>query len=404
MELAIKDAIFYHAHCNLMAGLVEAGDLIYLGKRPGIKGMNAALREMGETRSLVDVLTGKDLPKNQSTNDAIGALIGNKPATNALARISLTGVLSGLQKASDSVLETDKKWQEAQSNFGGLLDPITVHSVNGVKDAVNKAIKSAKDRIPAIAATLETIKATLKGNSSDDVTAKANTDTQGQIAEMFLISHDLTRGANSFKDAVEKALSNVKKGAAAKLTKSAESISQSVKKALAEAITAGKIAIDVTRTKLVRADALKTVSLRTIKAITLERDAKDALKAAIKAAKGLDKAVGDAAIAKIKKVADAATQTSTKIKGVMTDSKKSIVASLSSYANGLDTTTGSGKAALNRLAKVVLKTVPADLKDAKAALLKILTPKLSTTEIVALAQAIVAPPAPAPAPPPVNPP
>ena len=185
-----------------MAGLVEAGDLIYLGKRPGIKGMNAALREMGETRSLVDVLTGKDLPKNQSTNDAIGALIGNKPATNALARISLTGVLSGLQKASNSVLETDKKWQEAQSNFGGLLDPITVHSVNGVKDAVNKAIKSAKDRIPAIAATLETIKATLKGNSSDDVTAKANTDTQGQIAEMFLISHDLTRGANSFKDAV----------------------------------------------------------------------------------------------------------------------------------------------------------------------------------------------------------
>ena len=173
---------------------------------------------------------------------------------------------------------------------------------------------------------------------------------------------------------------------------------------MAEAITAGKIAIDVTRTKLVRADALKTVSLRTIKAITLERDAKDALKAAIKAAKGLDKAVGDAAIAKIKKVADAATQTSTKIKGVMTDSKKSIVASLSSYANGLDTTTGSGKAALNRLAKVVLKTVPADLKDAKAALLKILTPKLSTTEIVALAQAIVAPPAPAPAPHPVNPP
>ncbi len=59
VERAIKDAISYHESCSLIAGLEQAAKSIERADNPGVDAMNKFLEKSGDTRSLLDVMTGK---------------------------------------------------------------------------------------------------------------------------------------------------------------------------------------------------------------------------------------------------------------------------------------------------------------------------------------------------------
>ena len=59
VQRAIKDAILYHEHCSLISGLEQAAISIERAENPGADAMNKFLKSMGETRSALDVMTGK---------------------------------------------------------------------------------------------------------------------------------------------------------------------------------------------------------------------------------------------------------------------------------------------------------------------------------------------------------
>ena len=59
VQRAIKDAIKYHENCSLISGLEQAAISIERADNPGADAMNKFLEKMGDTRSLLDVMTGK---------------------------------------------------------------------------------------------------------------------------------------------------------------------------------------------------------------------------------------------------------------------------------------------------------------------------------------------------------
>lgn len=59
VQRAIKDAIEYHENCSLLAGLEQAALAIERNENPGAEAMTRFLKKMGDTRSALDVLTGK---------------------------------------------------------------------------------------------------------------------------------------------------------------------------------------------------------------------------------------------------------------------------------------------------------------------------------------------------------
>ena len=59
VQRAIKDAIKYHENCSLISGLEQAAISIERADNPGADAMNKFLEKMGDTRSALDVMTGK---------------------------------------------------------------------------------------------------------------------------------------------------------------------------------------------------------------------------------------------------------------------------------------------------------------------------------------------------------
>lgn len=397
VEMAIADALHYHAHCNLMAGLVESADLIQLGKRPGIIGITNTLREMGENRTLVDILSGKVKPGEDAARDEVNE------------------VLAAFEDLQDSVEATRKKANSARKT---ALAPFDAGAKKKLPDDLDKAvkgfdadIKKADARVDgAIAEQMKTasniakqVTEITKALSSAKTAGKDRKAKQEEIldqrARLRLAKRDQKSTAKNHADAVEKAtkaLNKVAGNTVEKLKSAAANSTQAAANAAAAAVkAAGEAEAEV---KLVEASkSFAELDLRRLRVNTKDHDvttaiakAKKAMAAAAVAAgllKGdgvIDKKSEAAVNAKIKAAAKKSKKMIARADAALVKYRKEFATKILPFVNRLDDKKKKDQQAINSLAKLVFKTVPKDAAKAKADLIARLKKTLTDKQMIAL--------------------
>lgn len=181
VEAAIKDALFYHGECSLMAGVEKAGDAIKLAQDPGLDAVNRTLLKVNQMRMIAQeqVTDPADVPGMGS--NTIKLLQAGKP-TGGFAEEGLDELpnmtIGRLKLRAAKLAVAVTKRIDAISNFANDQDKKTV------RDAINATETEVDKKIDTCA--YEAGLATTAIVNALGVQAAANDDTQRKSAERGL--------------------------------------------------------------------------------------------------------------------------------------------------------------------------------------------------------------------------
>lgn len=243
VQRAIKDAIKYHENCSLISGLEQAAISIERAENPGADAMNKFLKSMGDTRSALDVMTGK--PQ-----------IGVAAATQDLPLLYVS--LDGSNQTRSTVRgDADKRLKIPADREKDPVARTALENWKAVVDAAFLAFDKAYTEIlkttVEIAAKVQELTAEIKDNktTTDQRSVKTaelaveQAKIRFQVNEMNRAEQTLARSVESALKRFESAMDKVKakivaeKNAetAAKTERTKESEAQIAKTARDQALT-----------------------------------------------------------------------------------------------------------------------------------------------------------------------
>jgi hypothetical protein len=303
IQRAIKDAIFYHDHCSLISGLEQAAITIERNENPGPEAMKRFLKNLGVTRSAMDVLVGKqvagvtavsrDLPEHYASLDG-----------SSQTRKTLRDSVDKALKITSGV-EADEVAQDAHKNWLGFADAAfsKFDAVYGekLKDTVGVAEKvheltaaiedkkTTEDERRIKTAELAVEQAKLRALSNDVKGAERTLASAVDIAlKGFANAITLVRAKVDAKVAADKA------GSAADIAKKALTAAETAKKIaqkkLDEANESGDEAA-IAKAKAELDEAAKVLKKAQTESIAASAAAKEAQEKAKKAKEEAEKAV-----------------------------------------------------------------------------------------------------------------
>ena len=175
LEAAVKDAIYYHGQCSIIAGFEMASDSIRQVQDPGLDAMNRSLIKLKATRKILQ-------DENLDMDSAVKIL--NKGAVAVSGGTTLTAhteVLPGALNTLESAIVTFDNvvpkaaitFKDADShnntvNKSNLLTNITTKFTKILKDNCNPIAKSADEKL------IETRSKKLNANEDTLITANAD--------------------------------------------------------------------------------------------------------------------------------------------------------------------------------------------------------------------------------------
>ena len=397
VQHAVQDAFAYHAHCNLMTGLVESAELIKLAKNPGIEGMNIALAQMGETRSLVDVLAGKAGSTPDKANDEVSELLALSKSVEEAATVTLDAAKKSEAQALENLTGETPEWTAAKAT----LDKVYSDAGTKLKEVLDKAGLEARN----VAGRLAKIKTDLAAGNSDAV--KARDQAVDERAVLRIAMRDVRNAgevnSKSIKDAVKAYEEAIRK----KLTQLETDAQSALKIVVAEEALAVAAAAAAEKAAS-SAEGIKTLAGKTAMHRQAEaehekvRMAFDKAFIAMGAVQILTSLVSNEEVNKLNIVAtekftaieaaqnlsnEAVERAMAAVNARSAELKASIVKSME-YVEALDPTKEKQGMLLTELMKLVSGEDVSDAKAAKTRLVEILNQGITEEKIISLAVAI----------------
>jgi hypothetical protein len=186
VEAAIKDAIFYHGQCSIVAGLQEAGDAIKTIQDPGMEAMKNAL------------IRAHQIQRIQQTGGADSTVYSNTvlrdPTATLFAGTTLP-IVSGKGAGELSVTAAADFQHDALLRLAATVASLTGHieASKGLpekEDAVSKA--ELKKRVGVVS---KNVSAALTGSTCQSAIASATTASSAAYLKMRSATDDSARAA-----------------------------------------------------------------------------------------------------------------------------------------------------------------------------------------------------------------
>ena len=207
VEAAVKDAIFYHAQCNVVTGFQVAQDSIKTVADPGIDAANRVLAKLTATRELLQnrKLTPEEAAKLLTKSNALLGLAGT-PLANDRNKVLPTTAMAAAQLSIEAAT-------------GDYIATVMTTIAQKIKDAAKRPDQSSYEK-PAEAARDRAIKhlAVCRPIAIDK-----STDTLRARAVAELPENDADKAAANMLDLEKKQLE------ADKVTKDIQSVTDRVK-------------------------------------------------------------------------------------------------------------------------------------------------------------------------------
>lgn len=193
VEAAVKDALFYHGECSLMAGVEKAGDAIKLAQDPGLDAVNRTLIKVNQMRMIAqDQVTDPSLVPGLRGN-TLKLLQAGKP----------TGSLEEDLDDLPSVVLSKLKLQAAKLKIdtADKLEAIAGFKVHPNRSIVDGALTNAQGAVAGKidACSKDAQAATAKIVDALGAQAAADSDVQRQAAQSTLRSAVLAAEAVNVK-------------------------------------------------------------------------------------------------------------------------------------------------------------------------------------------------------------
>jgi len=192
VEAAVKDAIFYHAQCNVVTGFQVAQDSIKTVEDPGIQAANKTLARLATTRALLQSrqLTPEEAAKLVNTSATLLGLAGKPKIPSVEDRLpvrALPRARSGIKAAIEEYIEFVK-----ENVTNGVSKDKLVKPLESAQEATEASLKACEPL--AIAKSTEAFKAIVEANLESvdaDKQAKLEVKKEKAVLEASQITTDI---------------------------------------------------------------------------------------------------------------------------------------------------------------------------------------------------------------------
>ena len=105
LEAAIKDAVIYHSHCTITAGLQQAAQSIKFYDTPGLDQINKTLMKINQTRHIqqTGIMSPSQLPADAGINSASTSTLTAGTYNGSAPPMSPTGMLVSILQSTDKL-------------------------------------------------------------------------------------------------------------------------------------------------------------------------------------------------------------------------------------------------------------------------------------------------------------
>lgn len=149
VEAAVKDAIYYHAQCNVITGVQVAGDTIKLMENPGIDTANRMLIKLNLTKQLL--MDGDKLSfdeQKKALRDSTSLLKAGTPLaeTDLMTEMPIRALEIAILKV-DAVLRKTKAFLEKLKENENIKEHLSDNNLDALIDKVDQAGSEIKKKI-----------------------------------------------------------------------------------------------------------------------------------------------------------------------------------------------------------------------------------------------------------------
>jgi hypothetical protein len=219
VEAAVKDALYYHGECSLIAGVEKAGDSVKLAADPGLDAVNRVLLKLNIAKSLAQ--SGSTDPSKLLGSGGIGAsgllLMAGTARTEPSALEQGAGdlPLTELINVTNSVQDTVKSLTARVGGLAHFQDKATADSVTTAITTAGTAVLGSISKCQTDATTASTAivnaSATLAAATDDVKKANAAQTLNLAVLQGQQVTFKMKSAAAAFADQTGSAIDTLSK-------------------------------------------------------------------------------------------------------------------------------------------------------------------------------------------------